>query len=388
MRIAYVFDGVYPYIKGGGERRVYEVAKRLTERGHKVTILGMKCWDGPNSFSENGLRYRAISRLLPRYNQSGRRKISQAVVFGATAWRMIAHEKYDVIDCAQFPFLHLFAAKAYSLLRRTPFVLTWYEVLKYHWVEYFGNLGYVAMAAEKTLCRISDMIVAISETTQAGLLELGAAQERMTVILDGIDYQGIQAVQPGPFKTDLSYCGRLRAHKNVHLLIEAVASLKRFRPEISAVIIGDGPEAPRLWELASRLGLNGNIIFTGALDDFNEVLAWLKASKIFVHPSTKEGGSSMTLFEANACGLPVIAMRCPTGIDPRLIQEGENGYLVDPDPEMIAKIALELLNSPERLAANAVASRKLAANHDWERVTSQYEEVYACAVSETRMNHI
>ena len=53
MRIAYVYDAAYPFMKGGGERRIYEVARRLSARGHKVSILAMKCWDGPARLEKN-----------------------------------------------------------------------------------------------------------------------------------------------------------------------------------------------------------------------------------------------------------------------------------------------------------------------------------------------
>lgn len=376
MRIAYVYDSAYPFTKGGGERRIYEVAERLSKRGHEVSILSMKCWEGPAQLRENGLRYHAISPRLNSYHRSGRRSIAQALGFGASAWRLLAHERYDVIDCGQWPYFHFFPAKAYSVLRRTPFIVTWYEVWKEHWLEYLGKSGVIGMLAEKAFSRFPHRIVAISEKTQDDLLTLGIKKGHMTMIPNGVDFHHIQSVPPGPTKTDLAYCGRLKNHKNVHLFVEAVAILKRSKPSISAVIIGDGPESAGLRDLAERLGVAGNITFTGALQNFDDVIGWLKASKIFVTPSTKEGGGSITLFEANACGLPVIAVRCRDGIDPRLICEKGNGYLVEIDPGQIARRAEDLLNSPACLSAHADASREFAAHYDWDKAALQYEELY------------
>lgn len=381
MRIAYVYDSAYPFTKGGGERRIYEVARRLSERGHEVSILSMKCWEGPASLRNNGLCYRAISPRMNSYHRSGRRSISQALRFGASAWRMLSHGRYDVIDCGQWPYFHFFPAKACSVLRRTAFIVTWYEVWKDHWLEYLGKPGLIGMMAEWFFSRFPDRIVAISEKTQSDLLSLGVRQGRMTTIHNGVDFQHFQCVPPGRFKTDLAYCGRLKNHKNVHLLIEAVALMKRSRPGVSAVIIGEGPEFAALRHLAARSGVDSNIIFTGALDDFDEVIGWLKASQIFVTPSTQEGGGSIALFEANACGLPVIAIRCADGIDPSLIHDGLNGYLINLDAEQIAQTALELLNSPSRLKANAGASQDCAAKYDWQAVTRQYEQLYFSLLS-------
>jgi glycosyltransferase involved in cell wall biosynthesis len=381
MKIAYIYDSAYPFTKGGGERRIYEVARRLSERGHEVSILSMKCWEGPESIQENGLRYCAISPRMNSYHRSGRRSISQALGFGASAWRLLAHARYDVIDCGQWPYFHFFPAKAYSVLRDTPFIVTWYEVWKSHWLEYLGKPGILGMLAEKVFCRIPDTIIAVSEMTRTDLFDLGARREQVTMIPNGIDFNRIQSVPPGPVRTDLAYCGRLKNHKNVHVLIEAVAILKQTRPQTSAVIIGDGPESTALRSLADRLGVAGNVIFTGALDDFDEVTSWLKASKVFIHPSTKEGGGSITLFEANACGLPVVAAKCPNGIDPHLIHEGENGYFVESAAELFAEIASHLLTNPNLLVAQSQASRESAAGYDWDRIASQYEQTYMAEIS-------
>lgn len=381
MKIAYIYDAVYPFVKGGGERRIYEVARRLGRRGHEVFILGMKFWDGPAMVRQNGLCYRALGRRLNPYHSSGRRSISQALAFGMSAWRLLSHSRYDVIDCGQWPYFHLFPAKTYSFLRKTPVIVTWYEVWRQHWLQYLGKMGVAGMLAERAFCRFPDRIVAVSEMTRTGLIDIGADLERVTVIPNGIEHCRIQLVPPGPVHTDLAYCGRLKGHKNVHLFIEAVGLLKRYRPNISAVIIGDGPESGNLRNLTSRLGLDGNIVFTGALDDFDDVIAWLKSSKIFVNPSSKEGGGSITLFEANACGLPVIAVKCREGIDPCLIREGENGYFVEPTSERIAEMALMLLNNANRLTANSSASKEMAACYDWDMVASQYELVYEQVIS-------
>ena len=53
MKIAYVYDAVYPWIKGGAEKRVYEISKRLVERGHEVHWFGLKWGDGVVMRGEN-----------------------------------------------------------------------------------------------------------------------------------------------------------------------------------------------------------------------------------------------------------------------------------------------------------------------------------------------
>jgi len=378
MKIAYVYDAVYPYVKGGGERRIYEVANRLCYRGHEVHVYGARYWDGAPTCRKNGIYYHGLGEAVPLYHHSGRRSVSQALRFGVSSWRMLGEMKFDVIDCAQWPYFHLIPAKVYSLIRRSRFVVTWYEVWKRHWREYLGKAGLAGQLVEKTFCHLPEKIAAVSELTGHDLVEIGVPTDRVVVIPNGIDYQRIQRVPAGSVKTHLAYCGRLKNHKNVDVLVQAVALMKRYMPDVSAVIIGDGPEAQHLREMARSLDVEENIIFTGAIDDFNDVVTWLKSSLIFVNPSTKEGGGSITLFEANACGLPTIAVRCPNGIDPSLIRDGENGFFV-PNlcPQLIADQAMALLENRERICRSSESSIRMASSYDWDEIASKYENLYS-----------
>jgi len=56
MRIAFVYDAVYPWVKGGAEKRIYELGKRLASMGHEVHVFGVKWWDGA-SMIENEAWY-------------------------------------------------------------------------------------------------------------------------------------------------------------------------------------------------------------------------------------------------------------------------------------------------------------------------------------------
>jgi glycosyltransferase involved in cell wall biosynthesis len=377
MKIGFVYDAVYPYLKGGGERRIYEVARRLSARGHEVHIFGMKYWEGDDSIRSDGLIYRSLGRHVPLYHSSGRRSIREALQFGLQALRLLALERFDVIDCGQWPYFHLLPARAYCWFRCCPMVVSWYEVWGRHWFDYLGRLGFAGVMVEKAFCHLPDQILAVSEATKNDLISLGATPNLVQMIPNGIDYQRICSImQPGK-KYHVSYIGRLKNHKNVDVLVEAVALAKVTIPGIAAVIIGDGPEREMLVEKARSLGVSENITFTGAIEDFDDAIRLLKSSLVFVNPSTKEGGGSITLFEANACGLPVIAVRCPHGIDLSLIHEGENGYFVaNLSAQEIADKLIRLLNDADLLKANALRSTQMAARYDWDAVATQHELAY------------
>jgi glycosyltransferase involved in cell wall biosynthesis len=377
MKIGFVYDAIYPYLKGGGERRIYEIARRLGARGHEVHIMGMKYWRGPDVIQSEGLIYRSLGRELPLYHSSGRRSISEALGFGLQALRLLNFERFDVIDCGQWPYFHLLPARVYCSLRSCPMVVSWYEVWGPHWLDYLGPMGYPGLIVEKALTNLPDRIIAVSDATKRDLVEMGTPQNLIEMIPNGIDYQRIRSIAPPSTAYHVSYIGRLKNHKNVDVLVDAIALAKKSIPDISAVIIGDGPERSRLLEKSRSLGVLGNITFTGAVENFDDATRLLKSSLVFVNPSTKEGGGSITLFEANACGLPVIAVRCPHGIDPTLIREGENGYFVDSlsAPEISNKL-VELLSMPGVIKANSFRSTEMAAQYDWNVVADRHEKAY------------
>jgi glycosyltransferase involved in cell wall biosynthesis len=377
MKIGFVYDAVYPYFKGGGERRIYEVARRLSARGHEVHIIGMKSWPGPDEMKKDGLTYRSLGRQIPLYHPSGRRSIREALEFGVQALRLLTFERYDVIDCGQWPYFHMLPARVYCWLRSCPLVVSWYEVWGQQWYEYLGSLGFAGLMAEKAFRHVPDRMFAVSDATKRDLIDMGAQDSQVEMIPNGIDYQRIRSIPAGDTKYHVSYIGRLKNHKNVDVLVEAIAILKTSMPNISAVIIGGGPEKEVLVEKSRSLGVQENITFAGAIEEFDDVVRVLKSSLVFVNPSTKEGGGSITLFEANACGLPVIAVRCAHGIDPVLIRDGENGYFVNSlSAQQIADQIILLLSNPDLLKANALRSIEMASHYDWDVVAGQHEQAY------------
>jgi glycosyltransferase involved in cell wall biosynthesis len=377
MRIAYIHDAVYPFIKGGAEKRMYELSRRLARRGHEVHVFGMRWWGEDPETEVDGVHLHGVCRAVPLYSK-GRRSIRAATMFAKSILPFLVKERFDVIDCYQAPYLHAFPAKFGSVLKGTPLAVTWHEVWRGYWREYLGTLGIVGRAMERTiLLGLADRVIAVSEQTRDDLISLGVNAEKISIVPNGIDFDEISKVTPSPEKLDVVYLGRLIKPKNVDILLRAVALLKREFPELRVGIIGDGPERENLEKLARELNLTENAKFFGFVEDFRDVIALMKSSKVFVIPSTQEGGASIVTLEANACGLPVVAADHPLGIDKRLILEGKTGFFVKLSPENVAeKIRLVLGDEGlrNRMGADAV---KFSQNYDWERIVDSIEKVYS-----------
>jgi glycosyltransferase involved in cell wall biosynthesis len=377
MKIAYVHDAIYPFVKGGAEKRIYELSRRLAKRGHDVHVFGMRWWDERPEIEQEGVNLHGVCKAVPLYSK-GRRSIRAAMTFARNVLPYLVKERFDIIDCYQAPYLHAFPTKVGALLKRTPLVVTWHEVWRGYWREYLGSLGAVGKLMEKTiLLGLADRVVAVSDQTKDDLVSLGVSVGKISVIPNGIDFNDISKVSPSQEKLDVVYLGRLIKPKNVDILLRAGAALKEGFPGLKVGIIGDGPERGNLKSLAGELNLRKNVKFFGFVEDFREVVALMKSSKVFVIPSTQEGGASIVTQEANASGLPVIAVDHPLGIDKRLVLEGQTGFFVKLSPEAIAE-KIRLLMKDEKLRGKMSASAvEFSRGYDWVRIADLVEKVYS-----------
>lgn len=143
--------------------------------------------------------------------------------------------------------------------------------------------------------------------------------------------------------------GRLNAQKGFDLLLRAWARLAHDFPSWRPVVLGEGPERPRLLALAEELGLDGAAVFPGRTQAPGAALA---RAELFVLPSRYEGFPN-ALLEALACGVPAVAFDCPSG-PAEIIRPGVDGLLV-PEGDADALAA-----SLARLMADDALRRSMA----------------------------
>ena len=278
MKIAYVFDLIYPYEMGGAQKRIWELARRLAAKGHEITIFGMKYWIGDDQIYREGVRLWGVCPLVD-IREGNRRSIKEAIYFG---WRILfplLKEKYDIIDCQNFPYFSCFSSKLASIVKKTPLTITWLEAWGTYWLEYLGAKGIIGKFIENLTTYLAKTVIAISPTTRSQLLGLGM-KSTIEVVPCGISIKEIAAVSPGMVQSDLIFAGRLIKEKNVDVLIKAVALIKRKKPSIKCIVIGDGPERNNLESLVSNLDLNDNVFFAGFLQNYDDVIGYMKSEDV------------------------------------------------------------------------------------------------------------
>jgi glycosyltransferase involved in cell wall biosynthesis len=375
LRVAFVYDAVYPWIKGGAERRYYELARRLAARGYEVHWYGMKCWDGPRTVLLDGVWYHGICRSRSLYTRTGRRSVLQAVIFGFACLQLVT-TRCQVIDCCGFPFFSLFSVRLITAIRRRLLVVTCHEVWgEEYWIEYMGRPGGLGAIVERTALRLPRRVVAVSEDTRRRLLQNIGTRAAVTVIPNGIDTATIEKVDAAAARVDVLYVGRLCDFKNVELLLRAIDLLRPGRPELTCEIVGDGPDRIRLETMATQLGLDRNVRFAGFLEDINEIYARMKSATVLVHPSKREG-FGIAILEANAAGVPAIVADYPANSATSLIS-GYNGTVVAPTPAAVS-LAVErfVADGPGK---HREGCRTAVRDYDWDSVTTRWEAAIAWA---------
>lgn len=372
IKLAMVYDVIYPYIKGGAEKRFYEIGKRLAKNGYEVHWYGMKLWRGKKVVKKEGVYLHGISKAMPLYTKNGKRSIWQAFYFGLSCLKLI-NEDFDVIDCCGFPYFSLFTCKLVCFLKGKKLISTWHEVWgKNYWNEYLGKLGLFGTFAEGMSIKLPDTIITVSSHTKNKIKTDLGFKGKIAIIPNGIDIESIKKIKPNKDKSDIIYAGRLMDFKNINILIKAMKIIKTNRPSISCVIIGDGPEKKKLINLTKDLKLQNNIKFLGFLKNHDDVYSYIKSSKVFVLLSSREG-FGIAAIEANACGIPVISVNHKNNAVKDLIIDKANGFVTNFNQKDLAEkilIAIELGKNMKRKCINE------ARKYDWNQVTSSLMEVY------------
>lgn len=137
-------------------------------------------------------------------------------------------------------------------------------------------------------------------------------------------------------------------------------------------IVGDGPEREKLVKITQELGMTSSIEFLGERTD---VPSLLREAGFFVSSSLTEG-ISLTLLEAMAVGLPVVATA--VGGNPEIVMPDETGSLVPAnDPEKLAKAIIAMCHNRNRWHEMGMAGRhRVVQNFDVRRMASDYERLY------------
>jgi glycosyltransferase involved in cell wall biosynthesis len=370
VKICFVFDAIYPYSKGGVEKRIHDLSRNLARSGNEIHVIGTQYWEGSATTESAGVFYHGIDIPSDLYTNRGKRSAISAVQFALRLIRPLAAGRYDVIETQSTLPLTTLVARAITRAQKTKLKIFWHEVWDRHWTTYSPMTGWAARLLERLSARLDVVHAAPSVTTALRVQRLG--HRDVTVVPISVDTHLIERTPPSSLESDVLYVGRLTDQKNLDLLLDAVAELGKWGKSPNVTIVGDGPEFDRLVGRSQELRLE-SVGFLGRIESDAEVYALMKSSRVLVQPSLREG-FGLVVLEAAMCGLPAIAVDSPENAARELLDRKQ---LVEPgSPRSLALRISEFLSDESQRLRLAEQAKGVAAKFA-SQATSRHEMYWA-----------
>ena len=303
-------------------------------------------------------------------------------------WSFLRRERVDVVH------LHFTIPASLYFAALRPFS-RWKLLATFHGTDGYAlrrRSAWYRLLVRLVLGRVN-LITAVSgdllRTVKAAYPGLRAETR---VVLNGNPVTGSQPATdgsdpPGPLpERYILAVGSLITRKGYDVLVRATGLARERGHRLDVVIVGDGPEAPRLETLARESDVKDRVFLAGEMPHA-EALRFYPRAKFFVH-TAREEAFGLVLLEAMFFGKAVIATR--VGGIPEFVRHGETGLLVDPDDPAALAQAMIRLDTDEALCASlATRGREMVIKeHSWDRVVDAYRVAYEDALrGGTRRDH-
>ncbi|HEY0345373.1 MAG TPA: glycosyltransferase [Solirubrobacteraceae bacterium] len=375
MRILVVYDCLFPYTIGGGERWYRTLVERLAAEGHEVTYLTLRQWERESPPDLAGIDVRVAGPRMALY-AGGRRRIGPPLVFGAgVLWHLLRRGRhYDVVHTASFPFFSLLAAALVRPLHRYGLVVDWFELWsRAYWRDYLGAAaGPIGWAVQALCLRVPQRAFTLAEATAARLRAAGVHGD--VEVLTGLQDVPPAASAPAAAGPVVVFAGRHIPEKRAPALVRAFAALRERAPELRLTVYGDGPDRAEVLALIESEGLRGVASAPGFVER-EELEASLASALCMVLPSRREG-YGLVVVEAAARGVPSVVVADPDNAATELVDEGENGFIAaSAGPQDIADAILRVRAAGAPLRASTAAW--FERNRDRLSLTSSLDRVAA-----------
>ncbi len=342
MRRTLLITNDFPPRAGGIQSYVQSLAERLPAGD---LVVYAPSWDGAAEFD--------AAQPFPVYRHPG----SLMLPFGAVRVRAAELVRDHRIGAVWYG-----AAAPLSLL--TPALRTHgvtRTVASTHGHEVGWSMVPGARSALRRIGRTNDVITFVSQFARRRISSALGPDAALEYLPPGVQ---VETFRPDPVgrRNVRSHYGlgeaplllsvsRLVSRKGQDSLIKAVPAILARVPDAKVLIVGDGPEAPRLRGLVDVLGLGGQVTFAGSIP-LSDLPAHYAAADVFAMPCRTRGsgldveGLGIVFLEASASGLPVIAGR--SGGAPETVQPGRTGTVVDGRdvPEVAAAVTDLLCDRP------------------------------------------
>lgn len=354
---------------GGAEVHLHEILSHLSKWGHEVAQISARFIGGQREKEIDGIR---VMRTGHWFDAN--------FTIPLFAKKHLREYSYDIIleDINKIPFF----MPLYTDIPVLPVIPHLFGTTVFR--ETNRLIGSYVVMAERLIPLVyrDKRFMVISPSTREDLEARGINPEKISVVLCGLDHEKFYHAGLERFEEPtVVHLGRLRKYKGVEIALQAVKIALEKLPDLRFVIIGDGPYRETLEAKTGELDLEDTVEFKGYVG-MDELVNFLNRAHILINPSPKEGWG-LTVVEANACGLPVIASDSP-GLRDSVVH-GKTGFLVPHgDENSFADRIVELIENPElwdRLSRGGIERvRELT----WERCAKETEGLIRKVLSDTK----
>ncbi len=372
MRIC-IYNVTSCHLHGGLETYCWEMGRALARRGHDVSLVaGAR----GNAWHDEVTLAQFPFRLEQEWPNLGHRfqRLMERLSFARLALDHVLSAGYDaLVICKPYDFPVMWHARRRGLKAEVAFHASGTDF-------YFGDRWFSGVV---------DHWAAVSRYTAAQ--QEGRYSRATSVVHNGVDVERFHVMGRNPDlrrRWDVPAnarlivsTGRLVGWKGLRVIVSAMPGLAR---DVHYLAVGAGAEAESLRAHALALGVADRVHLAGRVDH-SELPALLSQADIYVQPSIGEESFGISVVEAMACGLPVVAS--DFGALPEVVADGETGMLVARgDVRAWTSALADLLGDPVRRQRMGTAARARAeAKFTWAAGAQDLEAIFlegaACAAS-------
>jgi glycosyltransferase involved in cell wall biosynthesis len=354
---------------------VYNISLKLLERGHEVTVItrgfGRKIEEDHLHISNAVVRVFRVP-TIPLYP------------FHVHAQGLLARRLFKMLE-PDLEILHVHSPYVPAVKTSLPIITTIHTLERVdisHYEEItprslaFRMSANIFASMESDLFGKSRMLTAVSNHVFNELKKFYGLRREGVVLGNGVDETQFlplvsKAAGTGEY---VLFVGRMDYRKGLFDLTRCAKYVCDERPDVSFVLVGNGPLASSTNRESRRMGLEKNVVFAGYVSRRHLIQLYQNAS-VCVIPSHYEGLPTVML-EAMACGVPVVATNIGGHVD--VISHGTNGYLVPAgSPKSMANTISMLLKSQELRAKIGRAARcTIEEKYTWDRISERMMHCY------------
>jgi L-malate glycosyltransferase len=368
MRIGIV---CYPTYGGSGVVAT-ELGLALAAKGHQIHFITYKRPARLTHFRENVFFHEVNSEEYPLFDYTP---------YDST----LTSKLVDVVKYEQLDLLHVHYAIPHATVAYLAKQILASEGIYIPVVTTLHGTDITLVGSDKSFAPVvafsinnSDGVTAVSQHLKQQTCEQLKIEKEIEVIYNFIDFSRFSRTNKEHFRMAIAPAGeRILVHtsnfrkvKRMDDVIQTFAIVQKQMPA-KLLLVGDGPERPRLERLCRDMGIYEHVRFLGKQDAIEEILA---IADLFIIPSENES-FGLAALEAMACEVPVISSNA--GGLPEVNIHGVTGFLSDiGDVKSMANNALLLLQNNEMLMQFRINALEQAHKFDISFILPQYEAYY------------